>query len=274
MGYDPPMPPRKSRKSACSAAFLSEPICTIDRFLQIPAPAKEPLIDGLLYRRDLVILAGRRRNGKTALLLNLALPLASGNSFLSFSVLGPIRPICFLLEDDTRELQEKLKPMLIAKPLDSLAQSRLAIYTQDYFTQSEIPIGIHSEPFRERLAALTALHRPDLVILDNAAALISGDINNPKIVHQLARFCFRLSQSANSALLLAAHPRKMGDEKVNLRSNPEEFFEEVMGHSHLINSFGSLWGLQRNRDDLAYFPSRGSAFSGNPIHANPSAGRG
>ena len=36
-----------------------------------------------------------------------------------------------------------------------------------------------------------------------------------------------------------------------MEEDPESFFESVMGSSHLVNSTGSLWGLQR-RDDEGY----------------------
>jgi len=54
---------------------------------------------------------------------------------------------------------------------------------------------------------------------------------------------------------VAAHPRKQppaikGKQPVvpPLRENSEAFFNEIMGSSHFVNSFGSLWGLQRNVD--------------------------
>lgn len=243
--------------------MASSIVQSIDRFLAIPAPPKEPLIDGLLYRRDLVILAGRRRNGKTALLLNLAHPLVAGaDSFLGYPILGPIRVLAFLLEDDTRELQDKLQPMLQSRALDYESRNRFALYTGDHFLSKSIPLGIQSELFREEVTDLCSAHSPDLIVLDNAAALISGDVNNARIVHQLTRLCYGLSQKFNAALLLAAHPRKRGEIPVSLRSDPESFFEEVMGHSHLINSFGSLWGLQRNQDNLTYFLAGSQRFLG------------
>jgi RecA-family ATPase len=85
-------------------------------FLKKDLPKKEALIEGLLYRRDLVTLAGRRRHGKTALVLNLAMSLADPyykNDFLGYRIAQPRRVLVYLLEDDAAELQDRLRVMLV-----------------------------------------------------------------------------------------------------------------------------------------------------------------
>src|SRR5438067_980961 len=65
---------------------------TAEEFRKMQLPYKEALIDGVLYRRDLVAFAGRRRNGKTSILLQLALSLTvwGSSGFLGHPV-GPKR---------------------------------------------------------------------------------------------------------------------------------------------------------------------------------------
>lgn len=48
---------------------------TLKDFLQKPLPTKDPLVEGLIYRRDNCTLVGRRRHGKTTLVTNLVLAL-------------------------------------------------------------------------------------------------------------------------------------------------------------------------------------------------------
>ena len=48
---------------------------TLKEFLGKNLPKKEPLVDGLIYRRDNCTLVGRRRHGKTTLVSNLVLAL-------------------------------------------------------------------------------------------------------------------------------------------------------------------------------------------------------
>ena len=75
-------------------------------------PPKEPLIEEVLYRRDRISLTGRRRNGKTTLLHNLALAAAAGlPNYLAYRIPRPFSVLSFYLEDDARELQDKLGRM-------------------------------------------------------------------------------------------------------------------------------------------------------------------
>lgn len=68
-------------------------------------------------------------------------------------------------------------------------------------------------------------------------------------VNELMKFCFLLAREFNCAVILAAHPRKEGEEPISLEDNPNRFFESIMGTSHFINSTGSLWGLERKDED-------------------------
>ena len=49
---------------------------TAEDFLARKFPEKEPLIEHLLHRRDLVALGARRRHGKTSFLTNMAVAMA------------------------------------------------------------------------------------------------------------------------------------------------------------------------------------------------------
>jgi len=79
---------------------------TVETFLQRDFPEKEPLIDGLLYRRDLITLGGRRRHGKTSLISTVGASLALGlPDFLGFKIAQATRVMMFYLEDDGGEIQ-------------------------------------------------------------------------------------------------------------------------------------------------------------------------
>src|SRR5262249_60346667 len=65
---------------------------TLEDFLEKDLPPKEPLIEGVLYRRDTISLVGRRRHGKTTLIGNLSLALSLPLSdFLGYSIPQPFR---------------------------------------------------------------------------------------------------------------------------------------------------------------------------------------
>jgi len=231
----------------------------INNFLKHETPEKECLIDRLLYRRDLVALGGRRRHGKTTFTLNLSVSLASGIPLLGWDIPSPRRVVACLLEDDTREIQDKTKGVLNGH---HCVRENLFLFTREYFSQNEITVRASSAKFVDSMCAICSDCKPDCIILDNAAQLVGGDVNNATRVHALSTLCFDLSQEYNCAVIVAAHPRKANETTPSLTTNAEGFFEEIMGSSHFVNSFGSLWGIQRNSDDLTHFLGGAQRFLG------------
>src|SRR5689334_20572674 len=79
---------------------------TLEHFLAEEQPKKEPLVEHLLSRRDLVAFAARRRHGKTSFVTNLAVALASGpGEFLGYQIPEPRRSLLLVLEDDPGDFQ-------------------------------------------------------------------------------------------------------------------------------------------------------------------------
>ena len=58
-----------------------------EEFLAVEIPEKEPIIDGLVHKRDLVGFGARRRHGKTSVMINMAVEGAVGApDFLGYSI--------------------------------------------------------------------------------------------------------------------------------------------------------------------------------------------
>lgn len=216
-------------------------------FLEKKFPPSEPLVEGLLNRREFAGLIGRRRHGKTTILLNLALALSEGKpEFLGYPIPAKRRVVAFFLEDDPYELQLKLRTMI----RDGAVPSDFYIYTKDDFYAHNIPIDIDESNCQEFVKESCKESNPDLIIFDNLAHLVRGDYNNSNKIDTLVRFAYNLQTTFNAAVVMAAHPRKRGNEEnltVSLEFDAEAFFEECMGSSHFINSTGTLWGIQRVR---------------------------
>jgi hypothetical protein len=224
-------------------------------FLQRTFPPKEPLIENILYKRDMVSLTGRRRHGKTTFVLNLAVAGASGRAeYLGYRILRPFTTVLFLLEDDGREIQDKLNRMSREATLDP---TRLHVYDRQYFYERGIHINIEDPKFQKVVlaaaeAAKQASGSVDLIVFDNLGMLIGAEYNNPTKIQAMMNLIFQLTQRYDAASLIAAHPKKgnkldAAGNSISLRNDPEKFFEETMGSSHFINSTGSLWGIERDR---------------------------
>jgi hypothetical protein len=225
-------------------------------FLKKELPSKEALIDGLLYRRDLVTLAGRRRHGKTALVMNLALLLIDPfykDNFLGYRIPFPRRVLAYLLEDDATELQDRLKTMMGER---GYALDRLAIRTKGDFYPLGFKIDVSDRAFRDRVLKDIEEHKPDVVIIDNLAHLVGADYNNPSKMHEVTKFQYAMSNAGNCAIIIAAHPRKQTPDarkKPSLAKSRDDFFDEVMGSSHFVNSTGSLWGIEKTPEGHSHF---------------------
>jgi hypothetical protein len=219
-------------------------IQTAERFLAMKLPPKESLIDGLLSRRDLITLGARRRHGKTTFVMQLACDGAIESSFLGYTIPAPFRTLLLLLEDDVCELQNKLLKQKGERDFGE----RVALYTREDLLAQDINIA--TDNFKAFVRDKVNQHRPHLIVLDNLAQFIDAEYNDPKRIQQLMKFTYALANESNAAILICAHPRKRGkdDENVHLAGDSERFFETIMGSSHLINSTGSLWGLERRRD--------------------------
>ncbi len=219
-------------------------------FLNQTLPVKEPLVNGLLHRRDLVAVGARRRNGKTTLVLNLAIAGTTGaQTFLGYEIPRPFTSVLFMLEDDPAELQEKLKLMLAGRPECNNA----FLITRESFLKAGVPIDSESEAFRGEVRRIVRDSKPDAIFFDNLAHLVGAEYNNPEKIHSLMMFCYELASDSNAAVVTAAHPKK--EDKKNpadLWQSPELFAEEIMGSSHFINTTGSIWLLEK-QDEFSLF---------------------
>ena len=232
---------------------------TLGDFLNKPLPKKEPLVEGLLYPRDNCCLVGRRRNGKTTLVSNLVLTLTlPKHEFIGYPVPEARRVAIFYLEDDPSELQEKLK---LERGAGDTAD-RMHLFTKEDVFEAGARTSAADEKFRKYVEAMCVEAKPDLIVFDNLSHLLEGDYNNATRVHQLVTFAFLLNKKFDAAVLFLAHPRKQKAEfKVKLTKDPEQFFEEVLGSSHIINSTGNLWGIQRDHDQT-YFVGGAQRYTG------------
>ena len=234
---------------SCSPQASTTPVFqswSAEDFLARDLPPKEPIAEGVLYRRDIVALAGRRRHGKTTLVSNLLVSLTTGRpDFLGYAIPHAFRASVFFLEDDPREIQDKMRRLLNG----ASTEGRLAIHTREDFYRCSIGIDVGNEAFRKAVLNACSQHKPDVVVFDNMAHLVGADYNNSRRIHSLVQFAWTLTAKFNAAVIIAAHPRKRsndGDYAPSLRHGAEDFFEEIMGSSHFINSCGSLWGVERN----------------------------
>src|SRR5262249_40004815 len=139
---------------------------------------------------------------------------------------------------------------------------RLHLFTKEDLFAAGASTSASDLKFREFVSAGCAEAKPDLIVFDNLSHLLGADYNNARRVHNLITFTYELNKQFNTAVLFLAHPRKQSAEfEISLMRDSEQFFEEVLGSSHIINSTGTLWGLQR-QEGATYFVGGAQRYTG------------
>lgn len=232
------------------ALFRAQPLPS---FLQRVLPPKDALVEGLLYKRDIVAMLARRRHGKTTFASQMALALACGEPhFLGYKIPRKRNVVFYYLEDDPTEVQLKLARQLNG----GVPPQGFHLYTRRDLMMLSVHVDASDPTFKMHVELACWDAEADLLVLDNLGHLIGADYNNAAKVHELVQLIFVLQERLNLAVVISAHPRKVNGRQivpVSLLYSSEQFFEECMGSSHFINSTGSLWGLQRDSSDKTYF---------------------
>ena len=224
---------------------------TATDFLKRKLPVKAPIIDGLLFHRDMVALGARRRHGKTTFVIDLALSLAEGTGdFLGYPIVGPAKTLLVLIEDDPSELQTRLGKHLGG---DKDLSDRVTIVTREDFSDSGALVDIADSNFQRLLTLWAERQKPDVIVLDNLSFLIGAKFNDPEQMHKVAMFLYKLASKHDAAIIVCAHPRKDSIDpktkakRLTLEADTDLWFEQLMGSSHFINAMPSLWGMERDR---------------------------
>jgi hypothetical protein len=241
-----------------SATTKAPPIMawTAEDYIAREFPPKEPLLKGLLHRRDLVAFGARRRGGKTTMVTNIGVALALPvPDFLGYAIPQARRSLLFILEDDPGEYQEQLRRVIAGRDTGG----RIRIVTREEFHQRGIRIDVGQSAFQDAARYWANEHRPDVIVFDNVAQLVAAEYNDANRVHELMQFSYELARKYDAAIILPAHPKKEDpNNRSSLLDDPNAFFESIMGSSHFINSTGCLWGLERqpNFDRSAFLGGR------------------
>ena len=162
-------------------------------FLHGVAPSGHAVVDGLLTRGGLYSIAARPKTGKSLLLLNLAIAIATGRRWLGHEVeRGKV--LMFLLEDSPRTIKSRIEQMCSQGiPADLM---------------------IHADPFRlaeENFdATVRACHGASLLVCDPVIlATEVQDWNSQQEVRGSFDLWRRLSRETEVCIALSQHHRKI-----------------------------------------------------------------
>jgi KaiC/GvpD/RAD55 family RecA-like ATPase len=155
------------------------------------------LIEGIVARGTLTLLAGREKEGKSLLGMAWAARGASGGGSLAGIHVEPLRVVTIDAENGDRELHRRLRSL----GLRSNHAARIEVYEA---------IGHDLRRHLPDIEAVLADSKPDLLVLDSWRSLWAGDENDSGEVAKVLDPLRNLIRRHNAGALLIHHMRKGG----------------------------------------------------------------
>jgi hypothetical protein len=165
-----------------------------------PAPTPALIEPSLLPSSGILFVGGEPKVGKSLLVANLALALASGSSRAGFQIPASRRVLICQFELPVPQFAARLAPM--RKPIGSAADSNLLIDTQAAGHLLSAPRGL--DHFLGAIRAAKAA----VVVLDPLYSTHDQDENDTRAMAALCQTLLRLRDASHAALIVVHHVRK------------------------------------------------------------------
>jgi RecA-family ATPase len=197
-----------------------------------------------LLPEGLTILAGRPKNGKSLLALNMALAIASSNSFMNKLETSKGKVLYLPFEDGERRFQKRLNEICKGYNLEK-APINLLVPEELFFPElNEQSIGL--------LQNLIEKENLQTVIIDTlGSAIPGGDLSqnyNYHFDYQMMKKYQKLANSKRMSIIMIHHTRKMKAENV---------FDEISGTTGITGASDVNMVLQKNvSESLLYIQGR------------------
>jgi hypothetical protein len=167
---------------------------------QLPAPPPCLVEPGLLPPQGILFVGGEPKVGKSLLVANLALSLASGSDRLGFPVPAPRRVLVCQFELPIPQFVSRLATM--RRAMGNAADQNLFVDTRATGHLLSAPQGL-----QHFLAAAQAA-AAEIIVLDPLYSAHDQDENDTRAMAALCQSLLRLRQASGAALIVVHHVRK------------------------------------------------------------------
>ncbi|MGA2513930.1 MAG: AAA family ATPase [Candidatus Limnocylindrales bacterium] len=200
---------------------------TLEEFVAASASGCSWLLPGCVPDQGITVFAGEPRTFKTWAALQLLLAIAAGEAFIG---IAPTRSggVLYVSEEGARsKLSERLDGLAsIMRPLAGSVRIMHRLGTT-----------LAAGDDWERVRATVAAGRPVLVVFDTLAALMVGDENSVRDMHDALRHIQRLIADFGVTVILLHHVNKNGDGRPGKR---------LRGSSVLWGAVDCIWTFTRD----------------------------
>jgi hypothetical protein len=161
-------------------------------------PKPRWLVEGMLVEGELAVVYGPPKAGKTFLVLDMALSVATGTEFHGGREVGAPGPVLYVIGEGNDELfGERIRAWCDARGLPLPDDSFLAVADRPDITKPE-----------DVAELIKAGPRPRLIILDTLSRTMVGDENSPSDMAAYVRGCDRLRAQTGAAVVVVHHEGK------------------------------------------------------------------
>jgi hypothetical protein len=215
------------------------------------APARQYLVDGLLLAGKHHMLVSEGGAGKTFLMLDLAMKVASkqpGDAWCGMPINRRGAAVIMTTEDDKDEIHVRLADMdptgerrkeagddLIILPTINNGGA-FALVERDPRTQEARP----SRKWLEFFNLLRQIPNLQLVVIDTLNSVLHGEENSATVTNEFIRVASQVCGELGACLIIPHHIRKQGDEPIR---NAGQMLSAVRGSSALPAAFRAVLGI-------------------------------
>lgn len=196
---------------------------SIATMLATAPKAREYIIEPLLPRGVTGALVAPGGTGKSFMLMQLAVAVASGSPLLGYAVPEPAGVLMLAAEDDRDEIHRRMTAIVgsfhdreaSAEELETLNRLAANLYIQprvgdeNRLTMRGPDGNVILSPLVDRIIATARqIKNLKLIVLDPVSRFRSGDENSSEDATRLVEACERIRKETGATVLLAHHTRK------------------------------------------------------------------
>lgn len=171
-----------------------------------------------IRRRELALVSSITNAGKSTLVRNVLLALATGSEFLPLAPMAPPRRVLLIdFESSASRLQDDLATMTRDWPAQKMAQ-----LTENFYVTSECMIDDNLLSLSNHMGLIEGMARQrevDLIVIDTACAGfdLRDENNNSEVSRVVLKPLLRLARLLNCAVVLLHHVGKARSEEGQAR---------------------------------------------------------
>jgi len=181
----------------------------VHTFLSKKIPKRDVFMSSVAERESYTMFAGPKGVGKSSLMLQMAVNMARGTDFLTFTVPHPVRVLFINQEISEAAFQERLRLMKIDPEADPLLKENLMLWTT-----TGHPLKITEPKDQKRIRKYIHDISIDHVIYDTLRTTHSYPESKDDKMNEVLDYFFEFMFDLNSGLTLNHHTRKPGKDFV------------------------------------------------------------